>query len=81
MCWGVGGGEERCEVWGNLGEVWGSALGCGGGDKSYGERFGGGMGMYGGGMGVFRHVGIGVGKCVGMWGEVRKDMERGVGEV
>ena len=42
-------------------------LGCGGGQGSYGKRYGG--------------CGGDVGKCVGVWGEVRKDVWGGCGKV
>ena len=73
---GVEGGEMRGEVWGKVmrdvgiavEEVWGSVLGCGGGE----ERCRGMEKCRGGG-------GRGVGKCVGVWGEVRRDVGKGVG--
>ena len=75
MCWGVGGGQGRCGekgvgVCGEVREMWGSVLGCGGGEKSCEEMCWG----AGGGVGCLKMwekvwgrelgVGRGVGKCV-----------------
>ena len=84
MCWGVGGGKDRCErrrgrVYGVSVEVQGSVFGCGGGKRKCGEKWG--SPLRGGE--VWGKCREGVEKCAGRckkvcWGE--GDVERGVGK-